>query len=460
MNPNQPPHTFILGAGPCGLYAAHTALQRGSQVTILEKEATPGGLAAGHQRNQNWYDLGVHMLHAFDAEIFDTCAHAMGSERLEVPLKSHIKWGGKLYHYPLRGRDILAGIPPLTLIRCMTGLLLAELEAKFGNRPPGDDAESALCELYGTPLYEFFFETFTHRYWGIHPRDLSAEFVRRKMPRLSAVDVIKNLFEKLRITKARDATEGALRFETLHYSATGAETLPRTLADTITSRGGHIHYNTPAKTIRHDGHRITAVNGQPAAPAQNTAYLSTIPLPHLIRALDPPPPAEVIHAADQLRFKPMTVYALLVNKPKCMDALYTYYRDRIFHRVGEPKNAGLSVTPAGHTTLIVETTCETGDEKWNGDALPDILRDLAAEGLCQPEQVIEHHLLRAEHAYPVFARGFEPHLATVLDYLSRFENLKTTGRQGAFTYPNMHTAMRMGADAAEALLTTRPTTTP
>ena len=148
----------------------------------------------------------------------------------------------------------------------------------------------------------------------------------------------------------------------------------------------------------------------------------------------------------------MTVYALLVNKPRCMDALYTYYRDRCFHRVGEPKNAGLLVTPADHTTLIVETTCETGDPKWNGEALPDILNDLEAEGLCSAEQVVEHHLLHAAQAYPVFAKGFEPHLETVLDYLSRFKNLRTAGRQGAFTYPNMHTAMRMGADAVTSLL--------
>ena len=46
--------------------------------TVWEKEAQPGGLAAGHQRGGNWYDLGVHMLHAFDKEVYSTCAEAMG----------------------------------------------------------------------------------------------------------------------------------------------------------------------------------------------------------------------------------------------------------------------------------------------------------------------------------------------------------------------------------------------
>lgn len=444
-------HLTILGGGPCGLYAAHTALGLGAEVTLLEKEARPGGLAAGHHLGGNWFDLGVHMLHAHDREIFETCATAMASERLEVPLKSHIQWAGKTYHYPLRGRDILAGIPPFTLVRCLTGLLLADLRNRFGNDPHGDDAESALIELYGDPLYEFFFEDFTHRYWGIHPRDLSAEFVRRKMPRLSAVDVFKNILEKLHLAKPRDTTEGALRFETLHYSPTGAETLPRTLAATLRRKGGTLHLDTHVSRITHTHRHITGVEaGGSLFPA--TLLLSTLPLTDLIRALDPPPPPEILHAAARLRFKPMTVYALLVKKERCMDALYTYYRDRTFHRVGEPKNAGLIVRPEGHTTLIVETTCEKEDPRWTGQALPLIIADLQSEGLCQPHEVISHHLIHATHAYPIFAKGFEAHLEKVTTYLAGFANLRTTGRQGAFTYPNMHTAMRMGATAASELL--------
>ncbi len=444
------PQLTILGGGPCGLYAAHQALDLGAKVTLYEKEKTYGGLAAGHERGGNWFDLGVHMLHAFDTEIFTTCQKVMGEERLEVPLKSHIKWGGKIYHYPLRGRDILAGIPPLTLARCLSGLFIAEIDSRFGNRPAGPDAESALIELYGAPLYEFFFEDFTQRYWGIHPRDLSAEFIRRKMPRLSAVDVFKNLLEKLHLTKVRNTSEGALRFETLHYSATGSETLPRRLATSLKNRGATLQAQSPITKITHSDHLITGTN----YGTVTSQFLSTLPLPHLIQALDPPAPAHILRAAQELRFKPMAVYALLLKKDRCMDALYTYYRDRIFHRVGEPKNAGLLVRPSGHTTLIVETTCEIDDAKWTGAALPQIIQDLQAEGLCRQEEIISQHLIQATHAYPIFAKGFETQLREITDYLSTFRNLRSSGRQGAFTYPNMHQAMRMGATAVKELLET------
>ena len=68
-------------------------------------------------------------------------------------------------------------------------------------------------------------------------------------------------------------------------------------------------------------------------------------------------------ASRQIRYKPIAIYGLLVKKEKCIDGLYIYYRDRAFHRVGEPKNAGLVVDPPDHSVLIVETTCEIGDDK-------------------------------------------------------------------------------------------------
>ena len=449
---NQLPSLHVLGAGLCGLYGALEAQKQERGVFLYEKSINTGGLAAGHRLGDNWYDLGVHMLHAFDQEIFENCAEAMSDERIEVPLKAHIKWLGKTYHYPLRGRDILLGLPPYQLFKCVSGLLLAEFKIRFINFSPGEDAESALIEMYGYPLYTFFFEDFTHRYWGMHPKELSAEFVRRKMPRLSAVDVVKNGLAMLKLAKVKDAEEGALRFEILHYSRSGAEALPRALTNKVLAGGGVLHTNSQIKAVRHDGQQVTGMEiGNQVIEDRNGKYLSTIPICDLIPLFTPAPPAEVLLAARALSFKSMVVYALLVKKERCMEALYTYYRARIFHRIGEPKNAGLIVTPSDCTTLIVEMTCEVGDKKWRGDSYPEVLKDLEKEGLCSADEVVEKHLIHSRHAYPIFSKGFETHLSIVNDYLAGFSNFRSTGRQGGFSYPNMHGTMKMGATAVREL---------
>jgi len=83
--------------------------------------------------------------------------------------------------------------------------------------------------------------------------------------------------------------------------------------------------------------------------------------------------------------------------------------------------------------------------------LAEVIKDLEKEGLCRATDVIEKHLIRSHYAYPIFKKGFDTHLKLLQDYLAEFSNLKSVGRQGSFSYPNMHQAMRMGIDGIDDL---------
>lgn len=437
----------ILG-GVCGLYAGLTALRKGYQVILLEKDDQPGGLAAGLKRGGNFYDQGVHMLHAHDREIYEDIAGLMGEERVPVTLDARILWNNRSYRYPLRGLDILAGMNPLELLRCSVGLVLADVANRL-NQTQADakTAEEALIATYGAPLYEFFFEEFTHRYWNLHPRQLSAEFVRRKMPRLNVLDLLKNCLPKFLQRRSKDlVVESALTDETLHYSATGSETLPRVMAAEIERLGGKIHYGVRIQEV---GARLVKLE---EGDLPYDLLLSTIPLPEFVR-LNTSAPAEVREAAARLTFKPIATYGLLVLRERCLEGLYTYYRNRIFHRVGEPSNAALEVTPEGHTVLIVEMTCDRDDPKWNDaeEIRQTVSRDLEIEGICDPDEIVEWHHFTNPHGYPIYRLHFEKDLERVRSWLDGLENIESTGRQGGFTYPGMHQAMRMGQVAVDEL---------
>lgn len=449
----------ILGGGPCGLYAGRVLSRLGVNVTVLEKDERPGGLATSHKRGENWYDLGCHMLHEFDKEIFEDIMGLMGDESIPVELDAKIRWAGSFYRYPLQFQDMIKGIPFPKLVYYTMGLFYAQFRKTLVPWVP-KNAEEALIQLYGAPLYKFFFRDFTHRYWGIHPRDLSATFITTKMPRLSAVDVLKKALGKIGIKEKEGhirAVDSALHEETLHYSRTGAEAMPRAIATAIEEEGGKVILGAEVSNVLLEDGKVKAVqfvkDGQThVVPCDEC--ISTIPVPWLVKKVEPQVPQEVLNAANRLRFKPISIYGLLVKKEKCIDALYIYYRDRVFHRVGEPKNAGLKVNPPDHTVLIVETTCEIGDDKWNGSdiAKESIFADLEAENICKKEDVVEIHVLHGETGYPVFALGFEQYLDVVMNWVRSVPNLQTTGRQGGFKYPNMHAAMRMGATAAQTIL--------
>lgn len=454
------PHVLVLGGGVCGLLAALTLARRGIRTTVVEQREQPGGLAAGRKHGENFYDLGVHMLHAFDEEIFETVKEIMGDERIEVELDARIRWSGTYYKYPLQFSDMVRGMPPLLLLRCVSGLFTTQLGEKLRPKPEPADAEEALKQLYGSALYRFFFEDFTERYWGIHPTGLSATFIKSKMPRLSAVDLLKKQFARFGVReKSGRAVESAVLNETLHYSHNGAEAMPRLLADAVLQAGGEIRLGWSAGTVQLDDQgKVTAATIRQISdglelPCLCDAVISTIPVPRLIQRLDPSPPQPVLNAASKLRFKPIAIYGLLVKKENCIDGLYIYYRNRSFHRVGEPKNAGLTVRPDGHTVLIVETTCEVGDPKWQGEdhIREKIYADLEDEGICTEHDIVETHILTSATGYPVFDLGFEPHLETVQAHIAAVPNLRSVGRQGGFCYPNMHQAMRMGVDAANEM---------
>lgn len=452
------PGVVVLGAGVCGLFAARTLAQAGVPVAVLERAEVVGGLAAGRRRGRNHYDFGVHHLHAQDAEIFAAMQDLLGERLLPVAKDARIRHGRGFRRYPLRFWDILLGIPPWDLALALAGLAVQSIRNRFLRRPPAD-AEEALIRLYGRPLYEQFFREFTHRYWGMPARELSATFVSTKMPRLGAVDGLKRLLGRLGGREGAAGTENALAEEILYYTPTGCREFSLALAGAVEAAGGAIHLETPVTAVEHDGRRVLAVRGRSAGGGEEqrlpcAALLSTIPLPALVAAMEPAAPAPVRAAARELRFQGTAVYAFLLRRERCLDCLYVYFRERVFHRVAEPSRSGLQVAPPGHTVLLAELSCRPGDPRWRGapEVREQVVAELAAEGLLRREEVVECHVFANEHAYPVFARGFEEHLATVRDWLGGFPNLRSTGRNGAFCYPNMHGAMRMGLEAARELL--------
>lgn len=77
---------------------------------------------------------------------------------------------------------------------------------------------------------------------------------------------------------------------------------------------------------------------------------------------------------------------------------------------------------------------------------------VAAEGLCAPEAVVSTCIQSDRHAYPMFSLGFERHVARILSWLHQTTPIVSAGRQGTFSYPNMHQTMRDGERAAMSLV--------
>ena len=449
------PHVVVLGAGMCGLYAARRLAAAGVKVTVIEKADRPGGLAASMEREGNFFDLGVKHLHAHDAELFEDIRQLMGAKLLPVPLRALIRFGGGFRKYPLKFLDLLLGIPPWTLAWILGGLGCQQLRNRLRSKK-ATNAEEALIELYGAPLYRYFFRDFTHRYWGRPPTELSAIFVWRKMPRLGAVDLIRQAFAKLGMKAKQDTeVENALAEETLYYSKRGALAIPEALVTQIESDGGEVRLGMSVESVEAEEGRLTAVvcgAGQERIACDHV--INTIPISTFVSAIRPAAPPETTLAAERLKFRPLVVYGLVVKRRRVLDALYVYYRDSVFHRIAEPTQSGLVSQPPDHAVLLIEITCSLNDPFWSDEpsARERMLGDLEKERVVDRNEIVQIHHQCTPFGYPMFDLDFDLHLETVQSYLRQFGNVDSIGRQGGFCYPNMHQTMRFGADVADRLI--------
>jgi protoporphyrinogen oxidase len=450
----ESPAHLVLGGGVCGLYAALTLAREGRSVFVLERRPRVGGLAASLEHDGNPYDFGVHMLHGFDADLRDDLLSLMGDQAIDVALDARIRWRGHDFRYPLRFTDLLQSMPMAELANGLRGLLWVGLKRRLITAAPPQNAEEALIALYGAPLYRTFFEDFTRRYWGKPPRQLSADFVARKMPRLTALDAVRQALGAIGIKLPAPRVESALAEETLYYSRRGSGALPEAIAREIRRLGGEVLTDIAVRSIDLAADAFPRVayfcERDGLQQRRFSTCVSTIPLDSLVALLGSQVPAEVAASAANLEYRPMAVYGLLVKRDRCMDALYTYYRDRCFHRVSEPKNAGAVIQPAGHTLLLVERMCAHGDPVWRGTprAIAETVQAVAAEGLCAPHEVVSTIVQTERHAYPMFSLGFERHVSRILSWLDQATPISSAGRQGTFSYPNMHQSMRDGERAA------------
>jgi protoporphyrinogen oxidase len=200
----------------------------------------------------------------------------------------------------------------------------------------------------------------------------------------------------------------------------------------------------------HDGERIATVEGDQGGRPFSwpvSQVISTIPLRHLIHALQPPAPPEVLAAADRLHYRDFLTVALIIDSADLFPDNWLYIHDGAVRvgRIQNFKNWSPAMVPdATKSCLGMEYFCNEGDDLW---AMPDhdlialATQELAIIGLAEPEKIVDGTVVRMPKAYPVYDEGYPAALAIIRGYLGRFANLQVAGRNGMHRYNNMDHSM-------------------
>lgn len=436
-----PRHVVVIGAGPAGLTAAHELVQARVAVTILEKRKDLGGLGgtttfegrAGTYR----FDFGGHRFITHNADLLRLVADLVGDDLLTAERQSVIRFGGRIYDYPLSLANLLRNAPASLLAGA--ALDLAGLAA--GRRAPSDESFAAWIESrFGKTLYRTFFEGYTAKLWGIDPRQLSADWAEQRISLVDIREVARRLLP--------GAGQGPRTYARAYrYPRHGFGMIFERLAARIVRNGATIRTGIDVTGLSSKGGRVTAVETR-EGPIRCDAVISSVPLPEMMR---------MTGGASALRFRGLRFF----NMPMAMENVspwtwqYLSDPDMLATRLQEPRRRSPEMAPAGMTSLMLEIPCNPGDDLWTMDdaaLFPRACADLARLGIDAGKATGEYFSARAPYAYPVMDLDYRAERQKAIGHLSRYDNLVQCGRQGTFRYVFTDAAMETGQMAARGLI--------
>lgn len=502
----------IIGAGPAGLTAAYELLSRDKKkeysVTVLEAEDAVGGISRTVLYNGNRMDLGGHRFFSKDKRVenwwfklmpfqgqpaYDDKkldlekAFAVGGPDPEAEDRvtllrrrvSRIYYDKCFYDYPVALK--WQTLKNMGLFRTVS-VGLSYLKAVM-HRLPETSLENFYINSFGRKLYSMFFEGYTEKLWGRHPRDIAADWGSQRVKGLSIVGIIKNMLGKLFAGKEREVNTSLI--EEFIYPKYGPGQLWETAAEEINRMGGRILLNHQVVGVKLDEQGniaklkvMNTISGK-VEEIEADIYVSSIAIKDLLHNVEGTVPEEIKTIAEGLPYRDFVTLGVLVKAinlknttdlktinniiPDCwiyvQDAAVKLGRIQVFNNWSPYMVKDVENT----LWLGLEYFCTEGDSFWNmtsEEARSFAAKELVTMGILdREEQVLDCHRERVKKAYPAYFDTYKD-MDKLVAYLNTIDNLYCIGRNGQHRYNNMDHSMVTAFEVVENILTGRKDRSP
>ncbi len=320
----------IIGAGISGLTLGWLLSKLGKRVTIFEAANCIGGLS----RTFEWHgvpcDIAPHRLYTHDQRALDALQSL-------VPLRRFRRHSRILMH----GRQIRDPINPLELLLRFPPRVGFTLVRGFLNRPEleEDSFESLALNRYGQGLYDFFFEPYTRKMFGVSPREISVIWGREKLRSSGLFDAIRRGSKTF--------------FRSFWYPREGGY---GAIGDAMRKHiRGDVLLEAPVTGLQIAGDRIESVRyrrGDQELSFECDRLFSTIPATRL---------ASFLGEKLDLRYRNIQLVYLNVSKPNVMPYHWVYFGDGdvVINRMAEFKHFHPDWPETPNSVLCAEVTVET-----------------------------------------------------------------------------------------------------
>ncbi|MET0729383.1 MAG: FAD-dependent oxidoreductase, partial [Acidimicrobiales bacterium] len=240
--------------------------------------------------------------------------------------------------------------------------------------------------------------------------------------------------------------------EQFQYPKLGPGMMWERCHELVEAQGSKVHFQATVTRIAHRDGRAMSVSAADASGAETTypsdQVISSMPFPALLRAMDPPPPAEVLAAADDLSFRDFLSVALVVPEDKVTwtdNWIYIHDPDVKTMRVQNFGSWSPHLVKDGRNVLGLEYTALEGDEWWTASD-EELIRtgtaELASLGLMNPDDVEAGYVVRMPKAYPTYDEDYRANVDVLRAWLAAHApNVHPIGRNGMHRYNNQDHSM-------------------
>ncbi len=484
----------IIGAGPAGLAAAYKLLKEGKNkfsVTILEETNDIGGISKTVEYKGNRIDIGGHRFFtkskevndfwseilpkqgfpAYDDKILNNNKEFLGKKDPEkednvMLLRnrvSRIYYLKKFFDYPIALKLQTfknMGIKN-TIISGFSYIKSMAIKKEETN------LENFFTNRFGKKLYSMFFEKYTEKLWGRHPREIDASWGAQRAKGLSIKEVLKNAFGK--ILKKKNSTVETSLIEQFEYPKYGPGQLYEEAAKKIEAMGGVILKTHKVIKINNKDNKIVSLECENKVTITGDIFLSSMPIKDLVNNMNNVS-KNIIRIADKLPYRDFITVGLLLKKINLKNETniktlnniipdnWVYVQDPSVRmcrfQVFNNWSPYLVKDITKYVWIGLEYVCSETDDLWTKTDVEFksfAIDEMISMNIIDKKDVVDSHVIKVKKAYPAYFDTYNE-LDKVIKYLNAFDNLYCIGRNGQHRYNNMDHSILTGFVAVDNIL--------
>lgn len=486
---------IIIGAGPAGLTAALELLDTTDIIpTIFEQTTDIGGISKTTAYKNYRFDMGGHRFFTKSEEVNKWWNKIMPLETPKYPnldrinteplldqgkdsfllrqRVSRIFFKQNFYDYPINASiSTLKKIGVKNSVKIMIDYFKARTNPIF----PEKSLEDFYINTFGKTLYQLFFEKYTEKLWGTHPKNISPDWGRQRTKGLS---LSKTLYNAIKSTFIKDKSLNQENTETsliqqFIYPKYGPGQFWEKVAATIISRGGKIYTNSKVTKIHRTGKSITQVKINNTATQEEfeisaNYFISSMPINDLVSDMTPEAPQDIVELSKGLEYRDFISVDLILknlkikNETKIKTLNNTIPDNWIYLQDPEIKACRIQIfnnwspfmVPDQYNISVgVEYVCGKDDAIWLMDKdtlISYALEELEKIGVADRKDFIDGTVEKIEKAYPAYF-GSYVEFPKIREYLDGIDNLYCIGRNGMHRYNNMDHSMLSAMEAVRMI---------